>query len=263
MTAPAPRRAARAIADVSAGTILASVEIAAPPERVFRALTSDDITRWWGSDDLYRTTRFTADVRVGGKWRSEGQGADGSSFYVEGEYVTIEPPHLLVHTWKPEWEPGEATTITFRLEPTATGTKLTLRHEGFTGRAESCQGHADGWERVLTWLDGFFTPAAAAAGDAFFFCRLIPPRPSFAQDMTPEEHAMMGEHASYWRGHLATGRAVVFGPVADPQGAWGLGVVRVQDEAEARAFEAGDPAIRSGRGFRYELLPMPRAVYRE
>ena len=73
----------------------------------------------------------------------------------------------------------------------------------------------------------------------------------------------MGEHATYWRGHLAAGRAIVFGPVADPEGAWGLGVVRVKDEAEARAFEASDPAVRSGRGFRYEILPMPRAVFRE
>ena len=264
MTAAANKGAARAIADVSSGTILASVEIAAPPERVFRALTSDDITRWWGSDDLYRTTRFTADLRVGGKWRADGKGADGSPFFVEGEYLTIDPPHLLVQTWKPAWEPGEPTTITYRLEATAVGTKVTLRHEGFTGRAESCQGHAQGWERVLTWLDGFFTAAAAGAlGDAFFFCRLIAPRPTFAQDMTPEERAMMGEHATYWRGHLAAGRAIVFGPVADPAGAWGLGVVRVKNEAEARAFEADDPAIRSGRGFRYEILPMLRAVFRE
>lgn len=42
-----------------------------------------------------------------------------------------------------------------------------------------------------------------------------------------------------------------------------MGVVRVKDEAEARAFEAGDPVIRAGRGFRYEILPMPRAVFRE
>jgi uncharacterized protein YndB with AHSA1/START domain len=264
MTAPAPPRAARAIADLTSGTILASVENAAAPERVFPALTSDDITRWWGAEDLYRTTKFTADLRVGGKWRSDGKGADGSPFHVEGEYLAIDPPRLLVHTWKPVWEPGEPTTVTYRLEPTATGTKLTLRHEGFVGRAESCEGHAQGWERVLGWLDGFFTTVTAAAlGDAFFFCRLIPPRPSFAQDMTPEERTMMGEHAAYWREHLAAGRAIVFGPVADPAGAWGLGVVRVKDEAEARAFEAGDPAVSSGRGFRYEILPMPRAVFRE
>ena len=34
---------ARAVADLSEGLVLASVEIAAPPERVFRALTSKEI----------------------------------------------------------------------------------------------------------------------------------------------------------------------------------------------------------------------------
>ena len=40
------------------------------------------------------------DVRPGGKWRSDGIGADGKEFYVEGEYLEVVPPRLLVHTWK-------------------------------------------------------------------------------------------------------------------------------------------------------------------
>ncbi|TIT59516.1 MAG: ATPase, partial [Mesorhizobium sp.] len=44
----------RAIADVSSGTILATVTIAVPPERVFHALTAEDqIPLWWGSDEQY------------------------------------------------------------------------------------------------------------------------------------------------------------------------------------------------------------------
>jgi uncharacterized protein YndB with AHSA1/START domain len=65
------KSSARAIADAGSGTILATVEIAAPPERVFRALTTpDEIVRWWGSDDAYRTTGFTADLQVGGRWHA-------------------------------------------------------------------------------------------------------------------------------------------------------------------------------------------------
>ena len=57
-------RAARAVADVTAGTILAQVDISAPVERVFAALTrGDEIIKWWGSDDLYRTTAPTAPGR--------------------------------------------------------------------------------------------------------------------------------------------------------------------------------------------------------
>lgn len=50
-------KAARAIADVAAGTILAQVDIAAPVERVYAALTrGDEIVKWWGSDELYLIT---------------------------------------------------------------------------------------------------------------------------------------------------------------------------------------------------------------
>ena len=129
-------QSARVIADVSAGLILATVTIAVPPERVFHALTDPaELPRWWGSDELYRTTSHTADLRKGGAWRSEGKGSDGTPFFVEGEYLEIEPPHRLVMTWKAPWDSGNVTTVTYSLEPTAEGTKLTLRHEGFGNRA--------------------------------------------------------------------------------------------------------------------------------
>lgn len=73
----AKSRSARSIADVAQGTILARINIAVPPERVFRALTTDELSKWWGSADMYRVTAFQIDLRTGGAWRSEGVGADG------------------------------------------------------------------------------------------------------------------------------------------------------------------------------------------
>lgn len=251
------KRGPRAVADVTAGSILASVEISVPPERVFRALTTDEVTKWWGSDDLYRTLSFSADLRVGGRWRSEGRSAQGEAFSVEGEYLEIDPPRKLVQTWKPDWEPGVATTITYRLEPTESGTLLTLRHEGFGERSEACRAHAQGWERVLGWLDAFLEPQDPRR---VFLCRLIPPRPNFALDMSAEERALMGEHVAYWRQHLPGGTALVFGPVADPAGPWGLGIVRARDEAAVGELTAADPVIRAQRGFRYETLPLLQAM---
>lgn len=35
-----------------------------------------------------------------------------------------------------------------------------------------------------------------------------------------------------------------------------MGLVRARDLADVQAFGAGDPAIKSERGFRYEYLPM-------
>ncbi len=49
-----------------------------------------------------------------------------------------------------------------------------------------------------------------------FFCKLIPPRPTFAQDMSEAEVKLMHEHAEYWRGLMEKGQVVTFGLVADP-----------------------------------------------
>jgi uncharacterized protein YndB with AHSA1/START domain len=152
-------KSARAVADVSNGILLANVEIAAPPERVFRALTSNDITLWWGSDDTYRTTKWTGDVRPGGTWVAEGVGPDGP-FSVRGEFLEVDAPHKIVQTWRAAWDGDHATTLTYRLEPIVGGTRVTLRHEGFGDRAESCRSHGNGWERVLTWLQSYLAESA-------------------------------------------------------------------------------------------------------
>jgi uncharacterized protein YciI len=97
----------------------------------------------------------------------------------------------------------------------------------------------------------------------YFFCRLIPPRPTFAQDMTPKEAEVMKDHAAYWSAMAGKGTAIVFGPVADPEGPWGLGVLAVEDEQEVYSLTSNDPAIVSGIGAEYKILPMPRVVIGE
>jgi hypothetical protein len=48
---------------------------------------------------------------------------------------------------------GQAeTAVTYRFDPIATGTRVTVRNHGFTGRGEAAEEHARGWERVLGWL---------------------------------------------------------------------------------------------------------------
>ena len=76
--------------------------------------------------------------------------------------------------------------------------------------------------------------------------RLLAPRPTFAVDMTDEERAIMGRHAAHWQPYLESGRMVVFGPVLDDDGSFGLAVVEADDEDELRAFAAEDPVVTSG-----------------
>ena len=81
---------------------------------------------------------------------------------------------------------------------------------------------------------------------SLFFFRLSPPRADFAQTMTPSEQEAMAAHQLYWQQLLVDGRAVVYGPVADPEGVWGLGVLRAADRAEVLAIGANDPSVTAG-----------------
>ena len=78
--------------------------------------------------------------------------------------------------------------------------------------------------------------------------RLKAPRPAFALDMTDEEREVMSRHAAYWQPFIESGQMVVFGPVLDSTGSWGLAVIEAEDESELRAVAAGDPAVTTGTG---------------
>ena len=71
---------------------------------------------------------------------------------------------------------------------------------------------------------------------------LNPPRPTFMQDMTDEERAVMQKHLVYWNNLMSQGKVLAFGPVLDPQGAYGLGIVEVENEEEVKELMANDPA---------------------
>jgi uncharacterized protein YndB with AHSA1/START domain len=53
MAAAAMKRP-KAVADGAAGTLLASAEVAAPPERAFAALMTGEVERWWKLPGVFR-----------------------------------------------------------------------------------------------------------------------------------------------------------------------------------------------------------------
>jgi uncharacterized protein YndB with AHSA1/START domain len=157
--------------------IVAEIFIAAPPARVFQAISDPtQLPKWWGQSGLYHVTKSTMDVRPGGRWRSDGIGADGQAFFVEGEYLEVDPPRLLVHTWNGSYSPHVTTVVRWELEPHAvnalhpsgprksgTGTLVRVRQEGFKGDVASASGHMEGWKRVLGWLEAFVERESSAA----------------------------------------------------------------------------------------------------
>jgi len=91
-----------------------------------------------------------------------------------------------------------------------------------------------------------------------FFVKLVPPRPTFVMDMTDSERAVMQQHVVYWGKLLENGIAIAYGPVLDPQGAYGIGVLCVKTYEELQQVIADDPANGLNK---YEFAPM-RAVYK-
>ncbi len=153
--------AARALADLVEGEILATVEIAAPPERVFRALASKEIVDWWVRPGVFDTREWTGDVRKGGRWRASGV-ARGQPYVLEGEFLEVQPPTKLVHTWQLAGAPSAATTVTYHLQPIDGGTRLTLRHAGFVP-PDSCGNVCAGWESSFERLARNLSAGATAS----------------------------------------------------------------------------------------------------
>lgn len=71
---------------------------------------------------------------------------------------------------------------------------------------------------------------------------LNPPRPTFMQDMTDEERSIMQKHIVYWNDLMSQGKVLAFGPVLDPQGVYGLGIVEVENEDQVKTMISKDPA---------------------
>jgi len=92
-----------------------------------------------------------------------------------------------------------------------------------------------------------------------FLYKLIPPRSTFDQDMSESEAAIMGRHVAYWQALTERGTALVFGPVSDPAGVWGLAVVEAESSEQVSALGDADPAVASGMA-RFAVCPMPGAI---
>lgn len=95
-----------------------------------------------------------------------------------------------------------------------------------------------------------------------FLYRLIPPRPTFHQDMTSDEKCLMEEHFAYWNSLMETWSVVAFGPVEDAFGGCGIAILETDDDADVEAFGENDPPIKSQTGFHFTISPMPRIFVR-
>ena len=136
-----------------------SIEINAPPERVWRALTDvNELSEWF-------KMAIEGDIAPGREvWmtvKSKGE-YEGMRFSVK--IVEMTRPRRFVWQWHPgavdpgtDYSKEPRTTVTFTLEPSGRGTKLSVAETGFDAlalerRAKALKENTQGWNEVVVWL---------------------------------------------------------------------------------------------------------------
>ncbi|MBZ5721940.1 MAG: SRPBCC domain-containing protein [Acidobacteriia bacterium] len=145
--------------------VVSEIEVAAPPQRVFDALTQpDQLLQWWGGDESCPTTLLEFDPRKGGKWRMICGKPDGKHvvngfrvFKHDGEILEFDPPRALAYTWITNFhqDPSRKTVVRWELTPTKLGTKVKVTHSGLADENIVRKDYAGGWPGVLGALKKF------------------------------------------------------------------------------------------------------------
>jgi uncharacterized protein YndB with AHSA1/START domain len=161
--------------ETSVTTQINRVYIRATPEAIWDAITKPEWSAkyGYGGDVEY-------DLRPGGAFRvhasKEFLAAGAPEIVVDGEVVEADPPHRLVQTWRMLMDPDMAsegfTRLTYEIEPTETGTKLTVIHElegapklaAMIAGEHEAEGAGGGWAWVLSDLKSLLETGTTLAG---------------------------------------------------------------------------------------------------
>jgi uncharacterized protein YndB with AHSA1/START domain len=150
-----------AILTQDSDAITCEIDIDAPPERVFKAISDAEEVRRRSPGIVYEM-----DTRVGGRWWLEmrpPQPYRGLPLIRhEGEILVLDPPRLLVHTWFANFhkDPNHSSVVRWELSPTKTGTHVRLSHTGLRTEPESAKDYSQGWPGVLQELKTFLEHSA-------------------------------------------------------------------------------------------------------
>jgi uncharacterized protein YndB with AHSA1/START domain len=138
-----------------------TIDIKAPPERVWRALTTAaELSAWF-------QVTIEGEIAPGNEVRMTSVHPEhrGQRFHVR--FIELTPPRRFVWQWHPgavdphvEYSREPRTTVTFTLEPSEAGTRLSVAETGFdeislARRAKVYGDNSQGWTEVLGWLQRY------------------------------------------------------------------------------------------------------------
>ena len=139
--------------EVAGLEIVGELWLAAPPSRVFRALTTPELLEaWWGDESVYTTHDWQLEADVGTPWRCEVALRNGRRHHIAGTVLEVVRDRRLRLSWQPSWDGMPQTEVCFELEAQGSGTRLALRHHGFRPDFAGLETHRVGWPWVLDWL---------------------------------------------------------------------------------------------------------------
>ena len=134
-----------------------TVQLAHPPARVWAALTTaEGLCAWFGDE-------ATIDLRPGGAAQLRWTGR----YTVDMRVERVEEPAVFGFTWKlnelSEDDPRR-TYVEFTLEPSGTGTRLTVVETGFAQLPEDTyrkafDSHTKGWRKELGEMEAYLDAA--------------------------------------------------------------------------------------------------------
>jgi uncharacterized protein YndB with AHSA1/START domain len=124
------------------------VFIRTTPEKLWQALTDGQITPHY-----YFGSQVQSAWEVGNSYTYS---MPDGSLMIEGEVLEINPPHKLITTFRPLWQPDAKTLptskVTWQIEPMGAVCKLTLIHDDLDSEHAMAQGIITGWAQILSSL---------------------------------------------------------------------------------------------------------------
>lgn len=152
-----------AIAELS--RIDRTIEIQAPPDRVFKALTNaEELSNWF-------QVRIEGPITAGGEVWMTSVHPEHAGQRWPVRIVELTAPRRVVWQWHPgqvepkrDYSRDPQTTVTFTLEPSERGTRVSVSETGFDAialerRAKVYQDNSQGWSEVLVWLQKYVEKA--------------------------------------------------------------------------------------------------------
>lgn len=142
--------------------IVSEIQISAPPERVFKAVSdAGELERWFTSPEC-PVKFWKMDARLGGQYSYATEKGSivvngVNEFECHGEIVECDPPRLLVYTWIGNWhdDPRIRTVVRWELTPKANGTLVRVTHSGLSNLPVARKDYTGGWPGVVEQLKKF------------------------------------------------------------------------------------------------------------